>query len=75
MDNAYRHVSAALCELGAYEIKSVTDGENKWMKRPRSHDCPVSIKILKIVKASSGVFIVACLVDVFNKCSQTDILF
>lgn len=51
MDNAYRHVSAALCELGAYEIKSVTDGENKWMKRPRSHDCPVSIKILKIVKA------------------------
>lgn len=81
MDGACRHVSAALYELEAYEIKSVTDGENKWMKRPRSHDCPVPIKILKIVKAnccflhSSGVFIVACLVDDFNECAQTDILF
>nr|XP_034325261.1 uncharacterized protein LOC105329320 isoform X3 [Crassostrea gigas] len=71
MDGACRHVSAALYELEAYEIKSVTDGENKWMKRPRSHDCPVPIKILKIVKANSGVFIVACLVDDFNECAQT----
>jgi hypothetical protein len=51
MDGACRHVSAALYELEDYEIKSVTDGPNKWMKRPRSHDHPVSVKRLKIVKA------------------------
>ncbi|KAK3083939.1 hypothetical protein FSP39_005662 [Pinctada imbricata] len=51
MDGACRHVSAALYELDNFEVKSVTDGENKWMKRPRSHDCPVPIKSLRIVKA------------------------
>lgn len=52
MDGACRHVSAALYELEDFEVKSVTEGENKWMKRPRSHDCPVPLKSLKIVKAS-----------------------
>lgn len=38
-------------EIEAFEVKSVTDGENQWKKRPRSHDCPVPIKQMKIMKA------------------------
>ncbi|XP_076083877.1 uncharacterized protein LOC143054940 [Mytilus galloprovincialis] len=43
-DGACRHVGATLYEIEAFEVKSVTDGENQWKKRPRSHDCPVPIK-------------------------------
>lgn len=40
---ACRHLAAALYELEAFEIKSCTEGENKWAKRPRHHDVPVPI--------------------------------
>ncbi|XP_056005447.1 uncharacterized protein LOC125652255 [Ostrea edulis] len=50
-DGACRHIAAVLYEIEAYDEKSSTDGENKWIKRPRHHDCPVPIKRLKIMKA------------------------
>ena len=50
-DGACRHIAAVLYEIEAFDEKSSTDGENRWMKRPRYHDCPVPIKRLKIVKA------------------------
>lgn len=31
-DGACRHLTAALYELEAFEIKSCTEGENKWAK-------------------------------------------
>ncbi|CAC5410112.1 unnamed protein product [Mytilus coruscus] len=50
-DGAFKHVGATLYEIESFEVKSVTDGENQWKKRPRSHDCPVPIKQMKIMKA------------------------
>lgn len=50
MDGVCRYVFVVFYELEVYEIKLVIDGENKWMKRLRSYDCFVFIKILKIVK-------------------------
>ena len=50
-DGACRHIAAVLYEIEAFDEKSSTDGENRWMKRPRCHECPVPIKRLKIVKA------------------------
>ena len=38
-------------EIEAFDEKSSTEGENRWMKRPRYHDCPVPIERLKIVNA------------------------
>lgn len=38
-------------ELEAFDLKSCTDGENQWMKRPRHHDVPVPIRHLTVVKA------------------------
>lgn len=52
-DGACRHIGATLYELEAYEVKSVTDGDNMWKKRPRQHDHPVSVKRLKITKAQN----------------------
>lgn len=51
-DGACRHLAAALYELEAFEIKSCTEGENKWAKRPRHHDVPVTIRNLNIVRAT-----------------------
>ncbi|XP_069110803.1 uncharacterized protein [Argopecten irradians] len=50
-DGACRHIGATLYEIEAFEVKSVTDGDNIWVKRPRQHDCPVPIKQLKVMKA------------------------
>lgn len=51
-DGACKHLAAALYELEAFEIKSCTEGENKWAKRPRHHDVPVPIRNLNIVRAT-----------------------
>lgn len=50
-DGGCRHIGATLYEIEAFEVKSVTDGDNTWVERPRHHDCPVPIKQLKILKA------------------------
>ncbi|XP_062580916.1 uncharacterized protein LOC134242809 [Saccostrea cucullata] len=50
-DGGCRHIGATLYEIEAFDVKSVTDGDNLWVKRPRHHDCPVPIKQLKILKA------------------------
>ena len=44
-------MAAKLYELEAFEKQSCTEGENKWMKRPRHHDVPVPIRQLSVVKA------------------------
>ena len=50
-DGACRHLAAALYELEAFEVKSCTDGDNQWMKRPRHHDVPVPVRHLHVVRA------------------------
>lgn len=50
-DGGCRHIGATLYEIEGFEAKSVTDGDNLWLKRARQHDCPVPIKKLKIMKA------------------------
>ncbi|CAG2246800.1 unnamed protein product [Mytilus edulis] len=50
-DGACRHLAAALYGLEAFKMKSSTDGENQWVKRPRHHDVPVPVHYLNVVRA------------------------